>query len=206
MVHIYMKLFYAPGACSLATRIVAAEAGIMLESESVDLREKRTASGKDYRQVNAKGFVPALQLDDGEVLTEGPVVMQYLADLNLESGLAPPNGTMLRYRLQEMLGFLNSEIHKTYSPLFYPTTSEEVRAERKNTLQNRYAIIEARLAQHPWLVTEQFTVADAYLFTLTNWAPHVGFDLSALTALQAFQQRVAARPAVLSALRAEGLV
>ena len=201
----HMKLFYAPGACSLAVRIVAAEAGIVLDSESVDLREQCTASGKDYRQVNAKGFVPALQLDDGEVLTEGPVVMQYLADLNPDSGLAPPNGTMPRYRLQEMLGYLNSEIHKTYSPLFYPTTPENVRAERISTLEKRYAIIEARLARHPWLVNEQFTVADAYLFTLTNWAPHVGFDISAFSALQAFQQRVVARPAVLGALRAEGL-
>jgi len=200
-----MKLFYAPGACSLAVRIVAVEAGIQLDSESVDLREKRTASGQDYLRVNAKGFVPALQLEDGAVLTEGPVVMQYLADLKPESGLAPRPGTMGRYRLMEMLGYLNSEIHKTYSPLFYSTTPESIRAERKSVLQSRYAIVESRLAQHPWLVSEEFTVADAYLFTLTNWAAHVGVDLIAFPALQAFQRRVAARPAVQTALRAEGL-
>jgi len=200
-----VKLYYAAGACSLATRIVAAEAGISLETESVDLRQKRTASGKDFLEINVKGFVPALQLDDGQVLTEGPVVMQYLADLRPDTGLAPAYGTLARYRLQEVLGFLNSEVHKTYGPLFYPTTPEDVRAERKRTLHNKYAILEARLSRRPWLIGEQFTIADAYMFTLTSWAAPLGVDLSSFEGVQTFQQRAAARPKVQESLHAEGL-
>lgn len=201
-----MKLYYAAGACSLSPHIVALEAGIALELEKVDTKEKRTANGADYWQINPKGYVPALVLDDGELLTEGPAIVQYLADQKPESGLAPANGTAARYRLQEMLGYINSELHKTYTPLFKPDTPEAVRQERKDYLLKRYALIEQRLAKHDWLVGDHFSVADAYLFTVTNWAKHVDLDLSDFPALLAFQKRVAARPKVQAALLAEGLI
>ncbi|MDO1527339.1 glutathione transferase GstA [Fulvimonas sp. R45] len=201
-----MKLYYAPGACSLSPHIVALEAGIPLQLEKVDTKAKRTGHDEDYWQINPKGYVPALALDDGELLTEGPAIVQYLADLKPESGLAPANGTLARYRLQEMLGYINSELHKSYSPLFKPETPDEVREERKAYLHKRYALLEQRLAVQPWLMGEQFSAADAYLFTVTNWARHVDLDLSGFPALQAFQQRVAARPKVQAALEAEGLV
>lgn len=201
-----MKLYYAAGACSLSPHIVALEAGIPVELEKVDTKAKRTANDQDYWLINPKGYVPALALDDGELLTEGPAIVQYLADLKPESGLAPANGTTARYRLQEMLGYINSELHKTYSPLFKPETPDAVREERKEYLRKRYRLLEERLAQHPWLVGDRFTVADAYLFTVTNWARHVAFDLSEFPAVLDFQQRVAARPHVQAALEAEGLV
>jgi len=200
-----MKLYYAAGACSLSPHIVALEAGIPVELEKVDTKAKRTASDQDYWLINPKGYVPALALDDGELLTEGPAIVQYLADLKPESGLAPANGTTARYRLQEMLGYINSELHKTYSPLFKPETPDAVREERKEYLRKRYRLLEERLAQHPWLVGDRFTVADAYLFTVTNWARHVAFDLSEFPALLDFQKRVAERPAVQAALEAEGV-
>ncbi|GLQ88240.1 glutathione transferase GstA [Dyella flagellata] len=201
-----MKLYYAAGACSLSPHIVALEAGLPVELEKVDTKAKRTASGEDFWQINPKGYVPALRLDSGEVLTEGPVIVQYLADLKPESGLAPANGTAARYRLQEVLGYINSELHKTYSPLFKPETPDAVRAERKEYLRKRYALLEQRLATHEWLVGDQFTAADAYLFTVTNWAQHVSLDLADFPAILAFQKRVAARPNVQSALKAEGLL
>jgi len=200
-----MKLYYAAGACSLSPHIVALEAGIPVELEKVDTKAKRTASDQDYWLINPKGYVPALALDDGELLTEGPAIVQYLADLKPESGLAPANGTTARYRLQEMLGYINSELHKSYSPLFKPETPDAVREERKEYLRKRYRLLEERLAQHPWLVGDRFTVADAYLFTVTNWARHVALDLSEFPALLDFQKRVAERPAVQTALEAEGL-
>ncbi|MEV8519316.1 glutathione transferase GstA [Dyella marensis] len=200
-----MKLYYAAGACSLSPHIVALEAGIPVELEKVDTKAKRTASDQDYWLINPKGYVPALALDDGELLTEGPAIVQYLADLKPESGLAPANGTTARYRLQEMLGYINSELHKSYSPLFKPETPDTVREERKEYLRKRYRLLEERLAQHPWLVGDRFTVADAYLFTVTNWARHVALDLSEFPALLDFQKRVAERPAVQTALEAEGL-
>lgn len=201
-----MKLYYAPGACSLSPHIVALEAGLPVELEKVDGKAKLTASGQDFWQINPKGYVPALALDNGELLTEGPTIVQYLADLKPESGLAPAHGTPARYRLQEMLGYINSELHKTYSPLFRAETPDAVREERKEYLRKRYRLLEAHLAKHEWLVGEHFTVADAYLFTVTNWAKHVSFDLSEFPALLAFQERVAARPKVQAALEAEGLV
>ena len=200
-----MKLYYAAGACSLSPHIVALEAGIPVELVKVDTKAKRTASDQDYWLINPKGYVPALALDDGELLTEGPAIVQYLADLKPESGLAPANGTTARYRLQEMLGYINSELHKTYSPLFKPDTPDVVREERKEYLRKRYRLLEERLSQHPWLVGDRFTVADAYLFTVTNWARHVALDLSEFPALLDFQKRVAERPAVQTALEAEGL-
>ena len=201
-----MKLYYSPGACSLSPRIVALEAGLDLAYEKVDGKAKRTESGKDFWQINPKGYVPALQLDDGAVLTEGPAIVQYLADLRPASALAPANGSLARYRLQEALGYINSELHKSFSPLFNPATPEATREERKEYLRRRYALIEATLTRHPYLLADDFTVADAYLFTVTRWAQFVDLDLTAFPHLQAFQQLVAARPAVARALEAEGLL
>jgi len=201
-----MKLYYSPGACSLAPRIVAQEAGIPLKYEKVDLKAKRSASGRDFLQINPKGYVPALELDNGEVLTEGPAIDQYLGDLKPESKLVPAAGTKERYRLQEMLGYINSEIHKSYSPLFNDDTPDATRAERKTYLRKRYAFLEDVLAKQTWLLGETFTAADAYLFTVTRWAKGTGVDLSEFTKLAAFQDRVGARPAVKAALLDEGLV
>jgi glutathione S-transferase len=201
-----MKLYYSPGACSLSPHIVALEAGIRLQLEKVDGKAKRTESGADFWLVNPKGYVPVLELDSGEVLTEGPAIVQYLADQNPASKLAPASGTLPRYHLQEMLGYINSELHKSYSPLFKPDTPEATRAERKAYLTKRYQFIENVLAKQPFLLGDTFTVADAYLFTVTNWAKHVELDLSGFPALLAFQKRVAERPAVREAMEAEGLV
>ena len=201
-----MKLYYSAGACSLSPHIIAQEAGISLQLEKVDTKAKRTENGEDYWQINPKGYVPALVLDNGELLTEGPAIVQYLADLKPESKLAPPNGSTARYRLQETLGYINSELHKTYTPLFKPETPNAVRQERKEYLRKRYALLDKHLASHPWLVGDHFTGADAYLFTVTNWAKHVDLDLSDYPAVIDFQQRVAARPAVQAALEAEGLI
>jgi glutathione S-transferase len=201
-----MKLYYSPGVCSLASHIVAHEAGIPIAIEKVDTKAGRTASGQDFLAINPKGYVPTLQFDDGQVLTEGPAILQYLADQKPESGLAPANGTLPRYRLQEMLGYINSELHKSYSPLFKPDTPEATIEERKAYLRKRYALVEATLAKQSWLLGDHFTVADAYLFVVTNWAKAVKLDLSEFPALVAFQQRVAARPAVQAAMAAEGLI
>jgi len=201
-----MKLYYSPGACSLAPRIVAQEAGIPLKYEKVDLKAKRSESGRDFLQINPKGYVPALELDNGEVLTEGPAIDQYLGDLKPESKLVPAAGTKERYRLQEMLGYINSEIHKSYSPLFNDDTPDATRAERKAYLRKRYAFLEDVLAKQTWLLGETFTAADAYLFTVTRWAKGTGVDLSEFTKLAAFQDRVGARAAVKAALLDEGLV
>ncbi|RAN81345.1 glutathione transferase GstA [Bacillus sp. SRB_336] len=201
-----MKLYYTSGACSLSPHIVALEAGITLPLEKIDGKAKRTENGDDFWQINPKGYVPALRLDDGELLTEGPAIVQYLADLKPESGLAPANGTLARYRLQEMLGYINSELHKSYSPLFKPDTPEVTRAERKDYLLRRYQLIEDALSKQPWLLGDHFTAADAYLFTVTNWAKHVDLDLSGFPALLAFQKRVAERPAVQKAMQEEGLI
>ena len=201
-----MKLYYSPGACSLSPHIVAHEAGIALELEKVDLKTKQTESGQDFLSISPRGYVPALQLDNGEVLAEGPAIVQYLADLKPESGLAPANGSMARYRLQEWLTYIGTEIHKSYSPLFNPATLDSVRADRAAYLQRRYGLIEQTLAKQPYLLGEQFSVADVYLFVVTNWARMVKLDLGAFPALQAFQERIAARPAVQAALRAEKLV
>ena len=201
-----MRLFYSSGACSLSPHIVAREAGIELRLQKVDLKTKTMASEGDFLAVNPKGSVPALELDNGEILTEGPVIVQYLADLKPETGLAPPAGTFARYRLQEWLGYINSELHKSYSPLFRPDTPAQTRAERQAYLNRRYTLVEQRLARQPYLLGAAFTVADAYLFTVTNWAGIVKLDLSAFPKLQAFQERIAARPAVKAAMSAEGLL
>ena len=201
-----MKLFYSSGACSLSPHIVAQEAGIELRLQKVDVKTKTIASEGDYFAVNPKGYVPALELDDGQVLTEGPTIVQYLADLKPESGLAPPAGTLARYRLQEWLGYINSEVHKSYSPLFRPDIPAETRAERLAYLNKRYTLVEKQLTGRPYIFGDNFTVADAYLFTVSNWAGAVKLDLSAFPNLRAFQERVAARPAVKAAMKEEGLI
>ncbi|MEZ4401545.1 MAG: glutathione transferase GstA [Kofleriaceae bacterium] len=199
-----MKLYFSPGACSLSPHIVAHELGLPLTLDRV--RNKQTSDGRDFLQVNPKGYVPALELDDGEVLTEGPAIVQYLADLRPDAGLAPANGTLPRYRLQAMLGYINSELHKSFTPLFTPGTTDEVRAERAAYLRRRFALLDQALAGQDYLFGAQFTVADAYLFTVASWAAYVKLDLSEFTNLAAFQARVAARPAVRAAMLAEGLI
>lgn len=200
-----MKLYFSPGACSLSPHIVAQEAGIPLTLERVEFGTKKLADGRDFNTINPKGYVPTLELDNGEILTEGPAIVQYLADQKPDAKLAPAAGSMERYRLQEMLGFINSELHKTYSPLFNPKSPPELRADREAYLRKRYAILDQLLAKQPFLLGEQFSVADAYLFTVTNWANFVKLDLSEFANLMAFQARVAARPGVKAALVAEGL-
>lgn len=201
-----MKLYYSPGACSLSPHIVAQELGIELTLEKVDLQSKQTETGANYLEINPKGYVPAITLDDGTLLTEGPAIVQYLADSKPDAGLAPKNGSLERYRLQEILAYINSELHKSYSPLFNPATPAETRAERASYLKKRYALIEQTLASRPFLLGQTFSVADAYLFTVTNWSRMVKLDLSAFPNLIDFQKRIAERPAVQAALKAEGLV
>ncbi len=201
-----MKLYYSPGACSLSPNIAAREAGIPLELVKVDVTTKTISREGDYWDVNPKGYVPALELDDGEVLTEGPAIVQYLADRAPESGLAPANGSFERVRLQEALNYLTSEIHKSYSPLFRPDVLPAVREDRLAYLAKRYALIERQLEGRKYLLGDRFTVADAYLFTLTRWARAVKLDLSGFPNLEAFQKRVGSRKAVQEALRAEGLI
>lgn len=200
-----MKLYFSPGACSLSPHIVARELGIDLALEKVDTRTKKLSDDRDFLKINPKGYVPALELDDGSVLTEGPTIVQYLADKKPEAKLVPANGTVERYRVQEMLGYINSEIHKTYSPLFNPKITPELRQDRLDYLRKRYAVIEQALAGKSYLFGEGFTVADAYLHTVTRWATFVKVDLSEFPNLLAFQKRVAARPAVQAALAAEGI-
>lgn len=201
-----MKLYFSPGACSLASHIAAHEAGIAVTLERVDTKTKQTASGRDFSQINPKGYVPALELDNGEVLTEGTAILQYLADLKPGSGIAPAAGSLERVRVQEWLGYINSELHKSYSPLFNDATPESVREDRKAYLQKRYAYVEQRLGQHDFLFGDRFTIADAYLFVVTNWARLVGLDLGGFPAVLAFQKRIAARPGVKAAMAAEGLI
>lgn len=201
-----MKLYYSPAACSLSPHIVANEAGIPLELVKVDTKTKTLEPEGDFWAVNPKGYVPALELDDGQVLTEGPAIVQYLADLKPGAGLAPANGSFARVRLQETLNYLTSEIHKAYSPLFNPQLLAAVREERLAYLKRRYALIEKQLEGKQFLFGDRFTVADAYLFVLTNWARGVKLDLSEFPNLLAFQKRVAARPAVRRAMVREGLI
>jgi glutathione S-transferase len=201
-----MKLYYSPGACSLSPHIVALEAGIDLKLEKVDTKTKTVQVEGDFWSVNPKGYVPALELDNGEILTEGPAIVQYLADLKPGLGLAPASGSWARVRLQETLNYITSEIHKSYSPLFNPKVTSDVRQERTEYLRRRYSLLDAQLAGRKYLFGDQFTVADAYLFAVTNWARSTRVDLSGFTNLLAFQKRVAERPAVRAAMEAEGLL
>ena len=201
-----MKLYYSPGACSLSPHIVAREAGIELQLEKVDTKTKKVNGSGDYFAINPKGYVPALQIGEGDVLTEGPAIVQYLADQKPDSGLAPKNGSFERYRLQEWLNFLTTEIHKGFSPLFKPNTPEEYKKISKDNLASRFDWLDKQLAGKDYLTGKQFTVADAYAFVLLNWTKFQSIDLAKWPNLQAFHARVAARPKVQEALQAEGLL
>ena len=201
-----MKLYYAPGACSLSPHIVLRELGFPVELQKVNTKDKTMEGGGDYWKVNGKGYVPTLELDDGQVLTEGPAIVQYLADRKPESGLAPKNGTPERYRLQEWLNFLTAEIHKTYSPLFRPNTPEEYKTISKENLAKRFDWLDQQLKGKDFLMGKTFTVADAYLFVLLGWTKPLQIDLSRWPNLAAFHARVAARPKVKEAMVAEGLI
>ena len=200
-----MKLFYSPGACSLSPHIVLLEAGLPFTIEKTDLKTKKTETGSDYYAINSKGAVPALQLDDGRVLTEGPAIVQYLADQKPESGLAPRAGTFERYQLMEMLNYITSEVHKGYSPLFNPKISADWKASALANLGKKLDWLSGFLGSKTFLMGTAFTVADAYLFTVLRWSEHVGVDLGKWPVLTAYRSRVAQRPAVQEALKAEGL-
>ena len=200
-----MKLYYSPGACSLSPHIALREAGLNAEYERVDLRAKKTASGQDFTQINPKGQVPTLQLDDGSILTEGPAVVQYIADQAPGSKLAPQAGSIERYRLMEMLNFITTELHKGFSPLFKPDTPEEYKQITRRNLEARFDAVARLLEGKSYLTGQDFSVADGYLFVMLTWAKAMKFDLDRWPALQDFFQRVAARPAVREAMQAEGL-
>ncbi len=202
-----MKLYYAPGACSLAPHIVLEEGGFTYESEAIDLRGNRTtSSGKDFSEINPKGYVPTLVLDDGQVLTEGPAINQYLADRVPEKKLVPPNGSMERYRLQEWLAFISTELHKSFSPLFNPAASDDWKKASMETLDRRLTYIAQQLGSKQFLVGDNFTIADAYLFTVLGWGQYVGLDIGKWPALKEYHSRIFMRPAVQATLKAEGLI
>ena len=201
-----MKLYYAPGACSLSPHIVAREAGIPIQLQKVNTKDKSMEGGGDFWQVNPRGYVPVLELDNGERLTEGPAIVQYLADQKPESGLAPKNGTLERYRVQEWLNFITSELHKQFSPLFKPNTPEDYKPIAKQNIATRFDWLDKQLAGKEYLTGKQFTVADAYLFVMLNWTKPTQIDLSKWPNLVAFHKRVGARPKVKEALQAEGLL
>jgi len=198
-----MKLYYTPGACSLSPHIVAEEAGVALELVKVDLEKHTLDDGSDYRAVNPKGSVPAIVLDDGRLLTEGPAIVQYLADRNPASGLAPECGSFERYQLQEWLTYINGEIHKTFGPLFHGANAE-VRKATIETITKKFAFVEKSLAGRPYLLGGKFTAADAYFFVMLTWAKKMHIALT--PALTAWFDGVAARPKVHAAMAAEGLV
>jgi glutathione S-transferase len=200
-----MKLYYMTGACSLASNIALREAGLKFELVKVE-RSKKTADGEDFNQINPKGHVPALRIDSGEVLTENVVVLQYIADRNPASKLAPPAGTIERYRLMEWLSFINSDIHKTFTPLFRHDAPEDTKQYALKNLATRLDYLERVLADKTFLMGEQFTVADCYLFTVLSWAPYGKLDMGKWPNLKRYSERVGARPHVVEALKSEGLV
>jgi glutathione S-transferase len=204
-----MKLYYATGTCSLAPHIVAREAGLRVELERVDIRSEphRTERGAVFTEINPKGYVPVLRLDDGHLLTEGAAILQYLADLAPDSGLAPPAGTLERYRLQEWLTFISSEVHKMFSPwLFHTEHGELAQAAAKAKIADRFAFLDRHLAAERHLMGERFTVADAYAFVIVGWSRFARIDLRPYASLAAYMDRVAARPGVQAATQAEGLL
>ncbi len=201
-----MKLYYSPGACSLAPHIVLREAGFEFDLEKVSLAANKTASGEDFTQINPKGYVPVLKLDDGHMLTEGPAIDQYLADKKPTSGLAPANGTMERYHLIEWLNFISTELHKQFGPLFKPSTPQETRQTQVDLLGKRFDYVVDQLKNKQYLTGDVFTIADAYLFTVLNWGDVLKLDMSKWPVLQKYVARVAARPQVQAALKAEGLL
>ena len=201
-----MKLYYAPGACSLAIHIAAREAGLPLSLEKVDLAARKTETGADFLSINPKGYVPALALAEGDILTEAAALLQFVADRQPQAGLAPAHGTMERHRLNEWLAFIASEIHKGFGPLWNPTTPDAVKQATKDKLAQRFAYLDQTLATRPYLTGQHFTIADSYLFTVVSWANYHAVDLTPYGHLRAFLDRVAARPKVREALAAEGLL
>jgi glutathione S-transferase len=201
-----MKLYFSPGACSLSPHIILREAGAKFELEQVDNREKKTRSGEDYWAINPKGQVPVLELDSGERLTEGPIIVQYIADQKPGSGLAPPAGTIERYRVQEWLNFTTSELHKTFGPIFRPTTPDAYKTISKENLGKRFDWLDKQLTGRQYLMGDRFTIADAYLFVVLRWAARVEMDLAKWPNLKAYVDRIAARPKVQEAMKAEGLI
>ena len=199
-----MKLYYSPGACSLASHITLNEAGVPFAAETVDIRAKRTESGADFAAINPRGAVPALELEGGEVLTEGVAIMQHVMD-SAAPGALPAPGTLARARLTEALNYVSTEVHKTYSP-FFRGLEGEAKAAQLALLDARLQVIEDKLASRAFLAGDIYTPADAYLFTVTNWSKGVGHDLTKFPHLVALRDRVAARPAVQAAMRAEGLI
>src|ERR1700722_579125 len=201
-----MKLYYMKGACSLASYISLNEAGIKFEPIKVDHGTRKTPDGQDFNAINTKGYVPALRLDNGELLTENVAVLQYIADLNPASKLAPAAGTLERYRLMEWLSYINSEVHKSFGPLFSPEVSEDVKKFARANLTKRVDWLEKALGSKTFLMGEQFTVADAYLYVVLGWSSHVGFDLGKWPALKRHNDRVGSRPHVIAALKAEHII
>ena len=201
-----MKLYYSPGACSLSPHIALLEAGLPYELVKVDLRAKKLENGDDYLKVNPKGQVPALGLDSGEIVTEGPVIVQMIADKVSAKNLAPARDSAERYKLLEWLNFITTELHKNFSPLFNPAIPDEVKKFFADRLMGKFKYLDGQLAGHDYLMGKQFTVADGYLYTMLRWADGHKLDLSALSNLMAFKARVAARPKVQEALTKEGLL
>lgn len=200
-----MKLFYMPGACSLAPHIVANEAGVDFELIRVDGKSKKTETDQDYLATNPNGYVPALVLADGELMTEASVLVQYLADQKPESGLMPKAGEMARYRVQQWLAFVATELHKSFAPLFKPDTPEATKDASRAHLAKRLAYVDQKLEGRSYLMGETFSAADAYLWTVLGWTRYIGFDLSPFENVRRFLETVAARPAVQKTLREEGL-
>ena len=201
-----MKLYYSPAACSLSPHIVATEAGIPIELEKVDLASHKTEGGEDYMAINPKGYVPALRLDDGSVLTEGPAIVQFLADQKPASGLAPGAGTIDRYRLQEWLTFIGTELHKNFGTLFNKAAGDDAKQLAKGNIAKRLGYVNDQLASRQFLLGGNFTVADAYAFTIVNWTNFVGIDIKPYPNIVAYMARVGARPKVQETLKAEGLL
>ena len=201
-----MKLYFSGGACSLSPHIALREAGLPFTLVKVNTKTKEMDGGGDFRTVNPKGYVPALQLDDGSILTEGPAIVQYIADQAPAAQLAPANGTLARYQLQEWLNFISTELHKQFSPLFDGTTPEEQKSKQRAKIGGRFDWVAQQLGAQPYLMGDTFTVADGYLFTVINWGQWTGIDLAQWPVLKAFHERVRARAAVQEALRAEGLL
>jgi len=201
-----MKLYYSPGACSMAPHIVAREAGYQFDLEKVDIPSKKTAGGEDFWQINPKGYVPALKLDNGQVLTEVGVIIQYLADQKPESGLAPKAGTMERYHLMEAVNFAATEIHKQIGALFNPKMTPEMKEVQLGVIERRFNALEKALEGKQYVMGEKFSVADAYLFTVLNWTGMHKIDLGTWPNIKGFMARVAARPKVQETLKAEGLI
>lgn len=201
-----MKLYYSPGACSLSPHIALLEAGLPYDLVKVDLRAKKTESGDDYLAVNPKGQVPALKLESGELVTEGPVIVQMIADKAADKSLAPARDSAERYKLLEWLTYINSEVHKSFGPMFSPVLADDAKAFFRDRVMGKFKYVDGQLAGRDYLMGKQFTVADGYLFTMLRWAEAMKFDLSAMPNLVAYRDRVAARPKVQEALSKEGLL